>query len=180
MTKKGLGYFLLAVGFLGGAYATSLDVQEVNWTLFAISALAAVVGLVLFKGQASAAARSETVLQVNRTELNESIRNIVRDLEELNGDGQQQGAELRDTIDLKLRDDLRRFADARESMVHLFGLQTYADIMSSFAAGERYINRVWSASADGYIEEAATYLKKAGAMFVDAQTQLDRAAQGAP
>ena len=180
MTKKGLGYFLLAVGFLGGAYATSLDVQEVNWTLFAISALAAVVGLVLFKGQASAAARSETVLQVNRTELNESIQNIVRDLEELNGDRQQQGAALRDAIDLKLRNDLRRFADARESMVHLFGLQTYADIMSSFAAGERYINRVWSASADGYIEEAATYLKKAGAMFVDAQTQLNRAAQGAP
>jgi hypothetical protein len=180
MTKKGLGYFLLAVGFLGGAYATSLDVQEVNWTLFAISALAAVVGLVLFKGQAAAAARSETVLQVNRTELKESIQNIVRDLEELNGDGQQQGAVLRNTIDLKLRDDLRRFADARESMVHLFGLQTYADIMSSFAAGERYINRVWSASADGYIDEAATYLKKAGAMFVDAQTQLDRAAQGTP
>ncbi|MGB5511126.1 MAG: hypothetical protein WBM87_05400 [Woeseiaceae bacterium] len=180
MTKKGLGYFLLAVGFLGGAYATSLDVQEVNWTLFAISAVAAVVGLVLFKGQASAAARSETVLQVNRTELNESIQNIVRDLEELNGEGQQQGAALRDTIDLKLRDDLRRFADARESMVHLFGLQTYADIMSSFAAGERYINRVWSASADGYIDEAATYLKKAGAMFVDAQAQLNRAAQGTP
>ena len=52
--------------------------------------------------------------------------------------------------------------------------------MSSFAAGERYINRVWSASADGYIEEAATYLKKAGAMFVDAQTQLSRAAEGTP
>ena len=74
MTKKGLGYFLLAGGFLGGAFATSLDVQDVNWTMFGISAVAAIVGLVLVKGQASAAARSETVLQVNRTELNESIR----------------------------------------------------------------------------------------------------------
>lgn len=177
MTKKGLGYFLLAVGFLGGAYATSLDVQDVNWTLFAISAITAIAGLVLFKGQVSAAARSETLLQVNRAELNESIRNIVRDLEDLNGDAPQQGAALRDTIDLKLRNDLRRFAEARESMVHLFGLQTYADIMSSFAAGERYINRVWSASADGYIEEAVTYLKKAGDMFVDAQMQLSRASR---
>ena len=42
------------------------------------------------------------------------------------------------------------------SMVHLFGLQTYADIMSEFAAGERYINRVWSASADEYDNEAET------------------------
>ena len=57
-------------------------------------------------------------------------------------------------------------------MVHLFGLQTYADIMSSFAAGERYINRVWSASADGYDGEAATYLEKAATQFADAQQQL--------
>ena len=63
-------------------------------------------------------------------------------------------------------------------MVHLFGLQTYADIMSSFAAGERYINRVWSASADGYEGEAATYLEKAAQQFADAQRQLQEA-QGA-
>ena len=84
--------------------------------------------------------------------------------------------ELREAMDLRLRNDLRRFADARESMVHLFGLQTYADIMSSFAAGERYINRVWSASADGYDEEAATYLEKAAAQFADARAQLSAAA----
>ena len=87
-----------------------------------------------------------------------------------------RGASLREAIDLRLRNDLRRFADARESMVHLFGLQTYADIMSSFAAGERYINRVWSSSADGYDDEAATYLEKAAAQFADAQSQLLAAA----
>ena len=176
---KQLGYFLLAAGFLGGAYATSLDVQEVDWTFFAFSALAAVVGLVVVKRQASAVARSETVLELNRSELNESIHNIVRDLNELNDTVQKQGSQLRDKIDLELRNDLRRFADARESMVHLFGLQTYADIMSSFAAGERYINRVWSASADGYDEEATAYLKKAAAQFVEAEELLGRAAEAA-
>ena len=49
--------------------------------------------------------------------------------------------------------------------------------MSSFAAGERYINRVWSASADGYDEEAETYLGKAAQQFVDAQQQLQQATQ---
>ncbi len=176
---KGLGYVLLALGFLGGAFATSLDIQEVNWTIFGVSAAAAIIGLLLFKRQASAIARSETVLEVNRGELRDSIQNIVRDLDELNENAAQQGSQLRDKIDLKLRNDLRRFADARESMVHLFGLQTYADIMSSFAAGERYINRVWSASADGYDEEASAYLKKAATQFVDAQKQLTHAAQGA-
>ena len=169
---KSLGYFLLAVGFLGGAFATSLDVQQVDWWIFTVSAIAAVVGLIVFKRQVSAHARSDTVLEVNRGELRESIENIVRDLEQLTGSAESSGAELRDAIDMKLRNDLRRFADARESMVHLFGLQAYADIMSSFAAGERYINRVWSASADGYDEEASAYLRKAATRFSEARAQL--------
>ncbi len=45
-------------------------------------------------------------------------------------------------IDTLFRDDLINFVDARDSMKHLFGIQAFADIMSSFAAGERYINRV--------------------------------------
>jgi len=173
---KNIGYFLLAGGFLAGAYATALDTQEVDWTLFAVAALAGIAGLVIYKRQASAHARSDSVLAVNRSELRESIHNIVRDIEGL-AYGDDEGVALRDDIDLKLRNDLRRFADARESMVHLFGLQVYADIMSSFAAGERYINRVWSASADGYGAEATTYLKKAAKQFADAQSQLMKAAE---
>jgi hypothetical protein len=61
-------------------------------------------------------------------------------------------------------------------MVHLFGLQTYADIMSNFATGERYINRVWTASADGYDGEAEQYLGKAAEQFRNAQSQLAAAA----
>jgi len=174
---KNIGFILLAAGFLAGAYATALDIQNVNWTLFVGAAVVSIVGLIISKTQASAHARSSEVLEVNRGALRDSLQNIVRDLGDIMGDGTAKGAVLRERIDLKLRDDLRRFADARESMVHLFGLQTYADIMSSFAAGERYINRVWSASADGYDGEAATYLEKAATQFTDAQQQLQQAAQ---
>ena len=175
---KNIGFLLLAAGFLGGAYATALDVQEVNWLLFSVAAVAAIAGLIMFKRQASAHARSDTVLESNRGELRDSINNIVADLNELTNGETLRGDALRNRIDLHLREDLRRFADARQSMVHLFGLQRYADIMSSFAAGERYINRVWSASAEGYDEEAETYLGKAVQQFIDAQQQLLQAAQG--
>ena len=174
---KNFGYLLVAAGFLGGAFATSLDVQNVQWILFTGSAGAAFVGLLIYKRQLSTLARSEEVLEVNRVELRESIANVVNDLGDIIGGELTQGAVLRDRIDLKLREDLRRFADARESMVHLFGLQTYADIMSNFAAGERYINRVWSASADGYDEEANAYLKKAAGQFEEAKQQLLKAAE---
>ena len=154
---KGLGYLLLSAGFIAAAYATALDVDNVGWPLFAAAALGSVVGVLLIKQQARSLAQSHEVLETNRAELRESIDNVVRDLREIVSSGSLRGATLRDRIDNTLRPDLARFVDARESMVHLFGLQTYADIMSHFAAGERYINRVWSSSADGYdVEWVAT------------------------
>lgn len=169
---KGIGYSLLCAGFLAGAYATTLDVQHVWWNMFVLAALVATSGLIILKRQANSDSRSSSVLELNRGELLDSIGNVVNDLRGLSGDVAGNGDKLRDWIDEQLRTDLRRFANARESMVHLFGLQVYADIMSSFAAGERYINRVWSASADGYDGEAARYLEKAAAQFAGAQAQL--------
>jgi CRISPR/Cas system-associated protein Csm6 len=101
------------------------------------------------------------------------LQNIVVNLEQMqNAVEVTPIAALRDEIDAKLREDLRRFADARESLIHLFGLQTYADIMSSFATGERYVNRVWSASADGYNAEARDYIARAADQFRNARQQL--------
>jgi hypothetical protein len=170
---KQTGYLLLIAGFLGGAYSTALDTEVTNWAFFVPAALAALIGVIILKRQASGAATSEQVLTENRAELTESLLKIVGNLDEMIGAGDSIVIDkLRDEIDERLRNDLRRFADARESLIHLFSLQTYADIMSEFAAGERYVNRVWSASADGYDLEARTYLKKAANQFRAASEQL--------
>lgn len=167
---KTLGFLMLVGGFLVAAFATALDTQQTAWSLFVPAALVAAAGVFAVKRQSRGEARSEAVLSANRTELTESLGNVVALIEKLkNAD---RGVDLRQQIDDYLRDDLRRFADARESIVHLFGLQTYANIMSEFAAGERYVNRVWSASADGYEAEARDYLNRAAAQFRDAQLQL--------
>ena len=175
---KSIGFAFIVAGFLAGAYATVLDVVNVNWVMFVVAALASIAGIVMVKRAESAHAQSETVLETNRNELRESLENIVSDLQRMTSNTELRGAELRAEIDGRLREDLRRFADARESMVHLFGLQAYADIMSSFAAGERYINRVWSSSVDGYDKEAETYVEKAANQFADARSQLQEAARG--
>jgi len=177
---KKIAYLLLVAGFLLGAYATALDVENVEWTLFVIAAIAGVAGVAIAKRADHAEATAGDVLETNRSELKESIGNIVRDLRQMTDGEMAKDEQLRDWIDQKLRPDLRRFIEARSSMVHLYDLQTYADIMSEFAAGERYVNRVWSSSADGYAEEAATYIKKAAEQFAEAQSQLTRAAQGTP
>ena len=168
-----IGFFLLIAGFLAGAYSTALDVEATNWSYFVPAAILALVGVILIKRNASGQATSEKVLAANRAELTESLSNIVSHLDDLIGAGATVSTDnLRGEVDSRLRDDLRRFADARESMIHLFSLQTYADIMSNFATGERYVNRVWSASADGYDNEARTYLEKARTQFTEASQQL--------
>jgi len=171
---KKMGFLLLIAGFLAAAYATALDTQATNWMLFVPAAVAAAAGVFAVKRQERGAARSDSVLTANRAELFESLGNIVRELEALCARQDAiETADLPPEIDRSLRDDLRRFADARESLVHLFGLQAYADIMSEFAAGERYVNRVWSAAADGYRGEASAYLQRAAAQFSGALQRLE-------
>jgi hypothetical protein len=173
---KNLGFLLLAGGFLAAAYSTALHTVHTNWALFVPAAIAGIIGVVIIKRQSGDAARSEQVLSANRAELNESLGNIVSTLERMSEAGDSiSTANLREEIDSLLRVDLRRFADARESLIHLFGLQAYANVMSDFAAGERYINRVWSASADGYDGEARNYLVRAAVQFRAAQQQLESA-----
>ena len=168
-----LGYLLLVTGFLIGAYFASTDARTTDWAWFLPGAIAAALGVIIIKRAARAGATASHVLEGNRRDLTESLDNICRNLEQLHADrGNIPPHAMRFEIDRLFRDDLIRFVDARESLAHLYGLQAYADIMSEFAAGERYLNRVWSASTDNYVDEVMRYLEKARAQFLHAQERL--------
>ena len=181
MTK--LGYLLLIAGFLGGAYATSLDIDAVSWALFAPAAAVAAAGLLIIKKTERGAAQAEHVLDANRAILESSLAKLINDVEAMSAQRRTEEAlstdALRGEIDARLREDLRQFVEARESLVHLYGIQAYADVMSEFAAGERHINRVWSASTDGYGDEADRYLEQAARRFKSAQERLSAFADAA-
>ena len=127
---KKIAYLLICGGFLYGAYVTALDDELVDWLLFGIAAVAAIAGVIMAKRADRAEATSGELLESNRNELNESISNIVRDLKQMTDGTAAQGEELRDFIDEKLRPDLRRFVEARESMVH-------GDAQTQLAAASR-------------------------------------------
>lgn len=170
---KKIGFLLLIGGFLVAAYSMTLDIVSVSWVMYSVAAFAAITGVVIIRRRERGTAKSATVLSTNRAELADALQKIVSNLEDMTEKGDAIAPDsLRDAIDTRLRDDLRRFADARETLIHLFGLQMYADLMSKFAAGERYVYRVRSASADGYDAEARTYLGKAATQFRDAHAQL--------
>lgn len=167
---KKIGFLLLIGGFLVAAYLMTLDIVSVSWVMYSVAAFAAITGVVIIRRRERGTAKSATVLSTNRAD---ALQKIVSNLEDMTEKGDAIAPDSRrDAIDTRLRDDLRRFADARETLIHLFGLQMYADLMSKFAAGERYVYRVRSASADGYDAEARTYLAKAATQFRDAHAQL--------
>lgn len=171
-----LGFALLTAGFLIGSFLASLDPSEVNWGLFVPAVAAGAVGVVLIKRARSAVARDRSVLEGNLEVLDRSLSSLAVNLDRFRRRSTElPGHALRFEIDKHFRDDLRAFAGARESMIHLFGLRSYGEVMSAFAAGERYINRIWSASADGYEDEARAYIERAHTQVSEARAAFDRA-----
>lgn len=173
MNNERLGLGMIIAAFLAGAFLASLHARDIDWPLFLPVLAVGALGVILLKRAQRAAASSSEVMDENRQVLEKCLERIVGELDGMDGDRDAiPPYELRFEIDRRFRDDLMRFADARMTLAHLFGLQKYADIMSHFAAGERYLNRVWSASADGYRDEALTYIGKARQQFHDARDLL--------
>jgi len=173
MNNERIGFGLVIASFLGGAFLAALHPREIDWLYFLPVLAAGVVGVVTLRRARHASASASHVMADNRRALEQSLERINQGLEWMDGNRDSiPPHELRFEIDRRFRDDLSAFADARMTMAHLYGLQAYADIMSHFAAGERYLNRIWSASADGYRDEALTYIGKAHRQFEDARRLL--------
>lgn len=176
MMLKRIGMSLIIISFLLGAFLTSLDATKIQWDYFIPTLILGFAGLAIAKNETNKAAHSDYKLHDDIALMSTCLENIVKNLNEVN---QQRETiptyQVRFETDRRFREDLNNFAQARESMRHAFGLQNYANIMSAFAAGERYINRVWSASADGYVDEVKTYLSKANDQFIEAKTKFDEA-----
>lgn len=176
---KKLGYAMITLGFLAGALAAVVDKDSVHWGSFSGAIIVAAIGIVLVRaGQARHSLAGER-LTSNMQAIENSLASIVENVSQLNA--QKESVDVYDMqhrIDELFVDDLNSFLQARHSIAHLHGLQVYADVMSFFAAGERYLNRVWSASADGYVDEASIYLEKAQNQFVDALQRIRSATGG--
>jgi hypothetical protein len=174
---KNLALLMVVTSFLAGAFVASLDPRSIEWTYMVPALLVGFVGLILHRKATHKEIRGGKRLAGNIQILGDSLRNICRNLEAVCARGDDLPVyEARFEIDRLFREDLSRFAEARESMIHVFGMQNYADVMSNFAAGERYINRVWSASTDGYVDEVRMFLERAREQFNEAQQHFDELA----
>jgi len=167
MTKK-LGYLLITLGFLAGALTAVVDKEQIRWDHFALALAVGAAGVVIVRASDKMESRHEGKLASNMQAVETSLNRIVKNMTDLNSEKALINTyDVRHRIDELLTDDLNMFVEARQSIAHTHSLSAYADVMSSFAAGERYLNRVWSASVDGYIDEVDAYLDKAREQFVE-------------
>lgn len=168
-----LGSVLIALGFLLGSYVTVLNEWTVNWALFLPALGVGVVGVIVARVTHRRTLQAEDTVAANLESLEQSLQRIVEEIRKLNAEKDDVPVNrLAARIDDTFMDDLNTFVEARESIGHRYSLQDYADVMSHFAAGERYLNRIWSASVDGYVEEAHEYLDRAETQFTQARERL--------
>ena len=170
---KNLGYLLITAGFLTGALVSVLDEELVRWTLYAVALAVGVAGIVIVRTVTHQQAHEGGRLARGMEDIDASLDRIVANIRQLNAQkADLHPYDVRMRIDELFPDDINTFVEARESIGHVHGLHAYAEVMNHFAAGERYLNRVWSASADGYVDEIDEYLERSQVQFAGAQEQV--------
>lgn len=174
MSLRMIGMIVCTLGCLGGSLAASLSPDSVDWSYFVPAIAVGVLGVVIARIGIHRASRSGERMEKNFQALDESLARVVENAKKLEADKERiDPYDFPQRIDDVFVDDLAAFADARESIAHAWGVNAYADIMTHFAAGERYLNRVWSAAADGYANEAKTYVTRALDQFVQALARFE-------
>ena len=171
---------MVTVGFIAAALATVVDENAVKWFWYVPALIVGAAGVAAVRINDACQNKTEHHVASRIETVDSSLERIAANIKKLNADKHSINTyDMRHRIDELFVDDLEMFVDARESIGHRYGLAAYGEVMSSFAAGERYLNRVWSASADGYIDEVNAYLDKAQEQFVESLAKIrDLAVKG--
>ena len=187
-TTRMVGHLLLWTGFLVGALVAVMTTElqgmpwsTIWWPAYGEALFFAIIGVIILR----ATKRPLSVALDERTDaINELAAILARLRARVEGWSKTSDKipvyDFHGMIDEELADDLGRFAELREALVAEFGLDHYAKIMTEFALAERTLNRTWSASADGYLDEVQASLSRAGSHLSAARRRLDEAVKAQP
>lgn len=150
--------------------------STINWPWYLISAAICIAGICFLRVGKKTSAGSGEKTEANLKQIKAHLADLVVNTENLNSAiADYSPRQILNYIEEKLLDDFRGFADGRDSITAEHGLEVFANVMTQFAAGERAINRAWSASADGYIEEAKACVQHGLMMLNTARKLLESA-----
>lgn len=147
----------------------------VYWPGYFAAFAVGICGALLIRASAKSATSNEHHNQAGLEQLTNTLQALVVEVDRLTEAlptlAPEEAVPWIDTHCVPLCSD---FADNREVMKTTFGLAGFAAVMSEFASGERFLNRVWSAAADGYMEEAWRSLQTSQRFFHAALDELQK------
>jgi hypothetical protein len=183
MTMKVIAFLLITAGTIGATVGVARTVPSVpGWRsawqlqepLTVLSLATMLVGIAmqrrahgdrktshLTSGNVQRACAALNRLQIAANQLESSFHH--HDLDSLHR-----------TLEEIVTDPLAEFVANSAAISHRYGIGDYAVVMSAFSTAERYLNRAWSASADGYWHEAVEYLHRASKPLAEARASLAR------
>lgn len=183
---RGLGQILMWLGFLGGSFASvsRLELKQdkwatVPWFAYGIAMAVGIVGVALLRRAKREEHADDAQTDAEYSVIEHSLAKLSTAVETLCHGMQYRPADVVRFIDDRCAEPIADFADSRQALVKRFGMTVYADVMTEFAAAERYINRTWSAAADGYIDEVNASIRRADQHLRNARNLLSLAEQNA-
>ena len=181
------GHVLLWLGFLSAAFwaCYQLEIEgnkwaTVPWQWYLLSMVVGLGGVMILRSTAKIRSVDSTRTDANYAVIESSLGTLIKGVAHL-----QQFAKKEDVrsivryIDDELTEPFADFADAREALTNRHGLQFFAEVMTQFASAERFVNRAWSAAADGYIDEVNDSLALASVYLAAAQELISTVESGA-
>ena len=170
---KKLGYVFVFVGFVAASLVSVTDVLQVNWMLFCVFLIISIIGIFFVRSSEKKETMHEETLSRNMTAIEQSLVRIVDDVKLIRSEiDPKKPQDVHKRIDERLPEHLGAFIESRKTVGHVYGLQAYGHVMNYFATAERYLNRVWSASVDGYIDEVTEYVERSEEQFEEALAAL--------
>jgi len=163
----------IIICILGGA---KVPAAGTDWPdtlgLFSVGAVISIVGLFLWRKVVAIANAEETKSQDSKDPAT-ILQEMAEPLDRLSSEiGEMDADTITKRIDEILDTYVLPFAEVRQRIINKLGMEKGAEILVVVAYGERMLNRVWSAAADGHTVEASSCFPEAHEAFAEAQKLL--------
>jgi len=143
--------------------------STIPWLWYGLSMALGLIGVVLLRSTAKSAEQETGKVAEQYQTITSSIDKLVGNLTHIKDNlSKMSPQEVLTFIDDECGPPYADFADARNALIQRFGMQPFAEIMTQFASAERFTNRAWSASADGYMNEVKDCVDRAHAHLTEA------------
>ncbi|MEZ4469278.1 MAG: hypothetical protein R3F60_00465 [bacterium] len=173
---------LFAVGIMvaitGGAKVPSTPKGwPDSWPIFAVGFAVALIGVVLWRIERAAHRKAAASEEGGENDPFRLLQGLLAPAQAFAGEiDQLDGKAICAGVDELLDTWIHPLGEARQRVVDRLGMNDGAEVLVTLAYGERILNRVWSAAADGHLTEARSVLPDALHAFQDAARMAQRPA----